>query len=215
MLINLILLKKLFNFIRNLNIMKKLFSLAIIGFSMISQTANAQATEPFIGQIAFVPYNFVPRNWAACDGQLLPIAQNTALFSLLGTTYGGNGQTTFALPDMRGRSLVDDGQGPGLQNYVIGENGGQESVTLLTTQIPAHNHLINAVTADGNESSPTGNLPANTKVLDKEYSSASPNTNMKTTMVGNTGGSQPHENRSPFVVLKCIIALQGIFPSRD
>lgn len=195
--------------------MKKLLLSAIVGFSMISQSAKAQATEPFIGQIAFVPYNFAPKNWAECDGQLLPISQNTALFSLLGTTYGGNGQTNFALPDMRGRRVVDDGQGPGLQNYLVGGNGGQESVTLSTAQLPAHNHTINAVTADGNESSPTGNVPANTKILDKEYSSATPNTTMKNTIVGNTGGNQPHENRSPYLVLKCIIALQGIFPSRN
>lgn len=195
--------------------MKKLLLSAIVGFSMISQSAKAQATEPFIGQIAFVPYNFAPKNWAECDGQLLPISQNTALFSLLGTTYGGNGQTNFALPDMRGRRVVDDGQGPGLQNYLVGDNGGQESVTLSTAQLPAHNHTINAVTADGNESSPTGNVPANTKILDKEYSSATPNTTMKNTIVGNTGGNQPHENRSPYLVLKCIIALQGVYPSRN
>ena len=195
--------------------MKKLLLSAIVGFSMISQSAKAQATEPFIGQIAFVPYNFAPKNWAECDGQLLPISQNTALFSLLGTTYGGNGQTNFALPDMRGRRVVDDGQGPGLQNYLVGDNGGQESVTLSTAELPAHNHTINAVTADGNESSPTGNIPANTKILDKEYSSATPNTTMKNTIVGNTGGNQPHENRSPYLVLKCIIALQGVYPSRN
>lgn len=195
--------------------MKKLLFLAVFGLSMTTNTANAQGAEPFLGQIAFVPYNFVPRGWAACDGALLSISQNSALFSLLGTTYGGNGQINFALPDMRGRSLVDDGQGPGLGTYDTGQTGGQETVTLTTTQIPAHNHLINAVTADGNESSPTGNVPANTKTLDKEYSSATPNTIMKTTMVGNTGGNQPHENRSPYLVLKCIIALQGIYPSRD
>ena len=195
--------------------MKKLILLAIVGFSMTSQSVNAQATEPFLGQIAFVPYNFAPKNWAECNGQLLSISQNTALFSLLGTTYGGNGQTTFALPDMRGRRIVDDGQGPGLQDYTIGEMGGQENVTLNTSQIPAHNHEISAVTSEGNDASPTGNLPANTKTLDKEYSNSAANTTMKNTMVGNTGGNQPHENRSPFLVLKCIIALQGVYPSRD
>lgn len=195
--------------------MKKFLLVAIIGCSMGANSVKAQATEPFIGQIAFVPYNFVPKNWAACDGQLLPIAQNTALFSLLGTTYGGNGQTTFALPDMRGRSLLDDGQGPGLQNYTIGEMGGQENVTLTTQEIPAHNHNILAVTSEGNDASPAGNLPANTKILDKEYSNLPSNTTMKDTMVGNTGGNQPHENRSPYLVLKCIIALQGVFPSRN
>lgn len=195
--------------------MKKLLLLAVFGLSMTPNTAKAQGSDPFLGQIAFVPYNFVPRNWAACDGQLLPIAQYSALFSLLGTTYGGNGQTNFALPDMRGRSLVDDGQGPGLQIYDIGEKAGQESVTLTTNEMPAHNHILTAVTTEGNESSPTGNVPANTKTLDKEYSSATQNTTMKNTMVANAGGNQPHENRSPYLVMKCIIALQGIYPSRD
>ncbi len=195
--------------------MKKLLLLAVFGLSVTTNTANAQGADPFLGQIAFVPYNFAPRGWAECNGQLLSIAQNTALFSLLGTTYGGNGQTTFALPDMRGRSLVDDGQGPSLQNYTIGEMAGQESVTLTTNEMPAHNHILNAVTADGNEASPTGNVPANTKTLDKEYSSATPNTTMKNTMVANAGGNQPHENRSPYLVMKCIIALQGIYPPRD
>lgn len=195
--------------------MKKLVLLAVFGLSMTTNTSKAQGSDPFLGQIAFVPYNFAPRGWADCDGQILSIAQNTALFSLLGTTYGGNGQTTFALPDMRGRSLVDDGQGPGLQSYNLGEMAGQENVTLNITQIPSHNHVIQAVTEEGNESSPTGNVPANTKTLDKEYSSSTPNTFMKNTIVGNTGGSQPHENRSPYLVMKCIIALQGIYPSRN
>ena len=195
--------------------MKKLLLMAIIGCSMNTISLKAQAADPFLGQIAFVPYNFAPKNWAECNGQLLPISQNTALFSLLGTTYGGNGQTTFALPDMRGRRIVDDGQGPGLQDYTIGEMGGQENVTLNTSQIPAHNHEISAVTSEGNDASPTGNLPANTKTLDKEYSNSAANTTMKNTMVGNTGGNQPHENRSPFLVLKCIIALQGVYPSRN
>lgn len=195
--------------------MKKLLLLAVFGLSMTTNTATAQGSDPFLGQIAFVPYTFAPRGWADCDGQLLSIAQNSALFSLLGTTYGGDGQTTFALPDMRGRSLVDDGQGPGLQNYVLGERAGQENVTLNISQIPSHNHGIQAVTDEGNESSPTGNVPANTKTLDKEYSSSTPNTSMKNTMVGNTGGSQPHENRPPYLVMKCIIALQGIYPSRN
>ena len=109
--------------------MKKLLLVAVIGLSMISNTANAQGADPFLGQIAFVPYNFAPRGWAECNGQIMSIAQNTALFSLLGTTYGGNGQTTFALPDMRGRSLVHNGQGPGLSAYTLGEMSGVESVT--------------------------------------------------------------------------------------
>lgn len=195
--------------------MKKLLLMAIVGCSMIGNTAKGQGTEPFLGQIAFVAFNFAPRGWAECNGQIMPISQNQALFALLGTTYGGNGQTTFALPNMQGRSLVDDGNLSGGSSYQLGEMAGQESVTLTTNQMPSHNHLLNAVTADGNESSPTGNVPGNTKTLDKEYSSATPNTKMKNTAIDNAGGSQAHENRPPYVVMKCIIALQGIFPSRD
>lgn len=176
---------------------------------------KAQASDPYLGQIAFVPYNFVPKNWAACNGQLLPIAQNQALFSLLGTTYGGNGTTTFALPDMRGRVLVHEGQAPGgPTSYTMGQMGGTESVTLLVTQMPAHSHTVNAVTSEGNQNTPTNNLPADSKVLDKEYSDANANTTMKSTMVNPTGGTQPHENRPPFVTLKCIISLVGVYPSQ-
>ncbi|HCN51603.1 MAG TPA: phage tail protein [Chryseobacterium sp.] len=184
--------------------------------STFTPTLKAQATEPFLGQIAFVPYNFVPKNWAECNGQLLSISQNTALFALLGTTYGGNGTTTFALPDMRGRVLVHNGQAPGgPTNYTMGQIGGAESVTLNVTQMPSHNHTVNAVTAEGNQNIPTGSLPANTKVLDKEYSDTTADTTMKSTMLNNTGGNQPHENRPPFITLKCIISLTGVFPSQN
>jgi microcystin-dependent protein len=144
----------------------------------------------------------------------MSISQNQALFSLLGTMYGGNGTTNFALPDMRGRVLVHEGQAPGgPTNYTMGQTGGSESVSLLITQMPAHSHTVNAVTAEGNQNSPTNTLLADTKTLDKEYSDATPNTTMKASMVNPTGGSQPHENRPPFVTLKCIIALYGIYPS--
>ena len=195
----------------------KNFTLSLVMMAMMasSSIAKAQASEPFLGQIAFVPYNFVPKNWAACNGQLLPISQNQALFALLGTTYGGNGTTTFALPDMRGRVLVHEGQAPGgPTNYTMGQIGGSESVTLQITQMPAHSHTVNAVTSDGNQNTPTNTLPADTKILDKEYSDATANTTMKSTMINPSGGSQAHENRPPFVTLKCIIALQGIFPSQ-
>ncbi|WP_114822219.1 phage tail protein [Chryseobacterium sp. KLBC 52] len=193
-----------------------IFACTLLIGSAFAPALKAQASEPFLGQIAFVPYNFAPKYWAECNGQLLPIAQNQALFSLLGTTYGGNGTTTFALPDMRGRVLVHNGQAPGGPTmYTMGETGGTESVTLLITQMPAHNHTVNAVTAEGNQNTPTNNLPADTKTLDKEYSDTAANTVMKNTMVGNTGGSQPHENRPPFITLKCIIALAGVFPSQN
>jgi len=197
--------------------MKNLFiACTLLISSAFTPSLKAQASDPYLGQIAFVPYNFVPKNWASCDGQLLSIAQNTALFSLLGTTYGGNGTTTFALPDMRGRVLVHNGQAPGgPTTYTMGQTGGTESVTLLITQMPAHSHTVNAVTAEGNQNSPTNSLPADTKILDKEYSDATANTTMKSTMVNNTGGSQPHENRPPFITLKCIISLVGVFPSQN
>lgn len=195
--------------------MKKLaLALTMLASIAFTPTAKAQASDPFLGQIAFVPYNFAPQGWAACNGQLLPISQNQALFALLGTQYGGNGTTTFALPDMRGRMLVHEGQAPGgPTNYTMGQSGGTESVTLLVTQMPSHSHTVNAVTTEGNQNSPANALPADTKTLDKEYSDANGNTTMKATMVNPTGGNQPHENRPPFVTLKCIIALQGVFPS--
>lgn len=194
--------------------MKNFILVCILLVSSAFTSALKAQSEPFLGQIAFVPYNRAPNGWADCNGQLLPIAQNTALFALIGTTYGGNGTTNFALPDMRGRVLVSQGQGPTIsQNYLIGEMGGSESVTLTQQQMPAHSHTINAVTAEGNQNTPTGNLPADTKLLDKEYSDANANTTMKATMVNPTGGTQPHENRQPYVTMRCIIALQGIFPS--
>ncbi|WP_223606700.1 phage tail protein [Chryseobacterium sp. OSA05B] len=181
--------------------------------SAFTPTLKAQM-DPYLGQIIFVPYNRTPNGWADCNGQLLPIAQNQALFSLLGTTFGGNGTTNFALPDMRGRVPISYGMGPGSSNnYVVGETGGSESVTLTQQQMPMHSHTVNAVTAEGNQNTPTGNLPADTKLLDKEYSDANANTTMKATMVNPTGGNQPHENRSPFLTLRCIIATQGVYPS--
>ncbi|WP_326981176.1 tail fiber protein [Chryseobacterium sp. MYb264] len=197
--------------------MKKLALTLMMLLGVTTTSAlKAQATEPFLGQIAFVPYNFVPKNWAACNGQLLPIVQNTALFSLLGTTYGGNGTTTFALPDMRGRVLVHEGQAPGgPTTYTMGQAGGSESVTLTVTQMPAHSHTVNAVTTEGNQNIPTNSLPADTKLLDKEYSDATANTTMKSTMISPTGGNQAHENRPPFLTLKCIISLTGVYPSQN
>lgn len=136
----------------------------------------------------------------------MPIAENTALFSLLGTTYGGNGITTFALPDMRGRVLVHTGQGPSLSPYTQGQSGGQETVTLTTNQIPAHTYIVNAVGTEGNENNPSGKLLADTKTLDKEYSDAVGNTTRSSNMIGVTGGNQRHTNIQPYLALKCIIA---------
>lgn len=170
-------------------------------------------TTAFLGEIMLVPYNFAPRGWAFCQGQILPIAQNTALFSLLGTTYGGNGTTTFALPDLRGRCAVSSGQGPGLSPYSLGEVTGTESVTLTTTQIPLHSHIVNAVDDDATSSLPDGHSLAT--ITPAGYSSATPNTTMDPRMIQSAGGNQPHENLQPLLALNYCIALQGIYPSRN
>ena len=194
--------------------MKKLLLIGL--FAILSMgKANAQQVETFLGEIRMFAGNFAPTGWAFCQGQLLPIAQNQALFSLLGTTYGGDGRTSFALPDLRGRVPVGFGQGPGLSNRVIGEQFGSELVTLNINQMPSHNHTVNAVTTEGNQNLPTNSLPANTKTLDKEYSDANANTTMKATMVNPTGGSQPFGVSQPSLGVNFIIALQGIYPSRN
>ena len=194
--------------------MKKFLLIGL--FAILSMgKANAQQVETFLGEIRMFAGNFAPTGWAFCQGQLLPIAQNQALFSLLGTTYGGDGRTSFALPDLRGRVPVGFGQGPGLSNRVIGEKFGSELVTLNINQMPSHNHTVNAVTTEGNQNLPTNSLPANTKTLDKEYSDANANTTMKATMVNPTGGSQPFGVSQPSLGVNFIIALQGIYPSRN
>ena len=192
--------------------MKKLL---LIGLFAILSFGKTKAQDSIIGEIRMFAGNFAPTGWAFCQGQLLPIAQNTALFSLLGTTYGGDGRTTFALPDLRGRVPVGFGQGPGLSNRVIGDQFGSELVTLNINQMPSHYHTVNAVTTEGNQNLPTNSLPANTKALDKEYSDANANTTMKATMVNPTGGSQPFGVSQPSLGVNFIIALQGIFPSRN
>lgn len=194
--------------------MKKFLLIGL--FAILSMgKANAQQVETFLGEIRMFAGNFAPTGWAFCQGQLLPIAQNQALFSLLGTTYGGDGRTSFALPDLRGRVPVGFGQGPGLSNREIGEKFGSELVTLNINQMPSHNHTVNAVTTEGNQNLPTNSLPANTKALDKEYSDANANTTMKATMVNPTGGNQPFGVSQPSLGVNFIIALQGIYPSRN
>jgi microcystin-dependent protein len=169
-------------------------------------------TNVFVGEIRLYGFNFAPRNFALCNGQILSIAQNTALFSLLGTTYGGNGQTTFALPDLRSRVPVHQGQGPGLSSYSMGEQTGTESVTLLQTEMPAHNHLHNAANTDATDSSPQGNVPA---VIPAGGYTATPNTQMNPQSLSISGGSQPHNNLQPLLTINFCIALFGIFPSRN
>lgn len=175
-------------------------------------------TAPFIAEIRMFAGNFAPRNYAFCSGQILPISQNTALFSLLGTTYGGNGTTNFALPDLRGRAPMHPGNGPGLTPRVLGEVGGENSVTLLSTEMPLHTHSISgAVIAN---SSPTGTPASNTL-----FTNASPNqlygavlgtpVNLAPQSITLTGGSLPHNNTQPYLAITFIIALQGIFPARN
>jgi len=169
-------------------------------------------SEPFIGEIRVFGFNFPPRDWALCDGQLLPISQNTALFSLLGTTYGGDGRTTFGLPDLRGRVAIHPGQGPGLSDYRWGEKGGVENVTLIPGQIPSHNHPVGCSSDDANAGAPPGNYPAS---VGSPIYSNSKNANMNPAVIGNTGGSQSHTNVQPYLGVYHCIALQGIYPSRS
>ena len=171
--------------------------------------------EPFLGSLMIFAGNFAPRGWAFCNGQLLSIAQNTALFSLLGTTYGGDGVTTFALPDLRGRAPIHFGQGPGLSNYVLGEASGTENVTLVISNLPAHSHTVNASIRGDGSRSPTNNLLASPAPDTNLYTATAADTTMNPTMIGPTGGSQPFNNMQPFLTLNYCIALEGIFPSRS
>src|SRR4051812_41698974 len=150
--------------------------------------------QPYVGEIRMFAGNFAPAGWALCQGQLMPISENDVLFTLIGTTYGGDGQETFALPDLQGRIPVHQGQGPGIsQNYVIGEKDGVESVTLSLQQIPLHNHLFTASTAGGSSSSPVGNVPVSAPVA-KIYRAGTPSDPFPANLIQPVGGSQPHEN---------------------
>lgn len=174
----------------------------------------ARAQEPFIGQLMLTGATFCPRGWANAEGQLLSIAQNTALFSLLGTTYGGDGQTTFALPDLRGRAPIHQGQGPGLTNRTLGEQGGAETVTLLPSEMPAHAHSLLGSSAAADAASPTGAALATKQRTTLYRAGATPDTALHGASIAVAGGSQPHENMSPYLVMQWCIALEGIFPSR-
>lgn len=169
---------------------------------------------PFLAQILGFAGNFSPRGYAKCDGQFLSIAQNEALFTLLGTTYGGNGQTTFCLPDLRGRAAVHDGQGPGLDSFVIGQSGGEEDVTLTLPQLPAHRHTVAAATSGKPRVSPQGNVPApDPGAAAAGFSDAAADNAMDAAMAGTQGGGQPHNNLSPYLVINHIIALEGVYPA--
>jgi microcystin-dependent protein len=214
--------------------------LLLCGSLGLAQPAKAQASDPFIGEIIYVGFTFCPRGWAEANGQLLPISQNTALFSLLGTTYGGDGRTTFALPDLRGRVPVHLGQGAGLSDIQQGEVAGTESRTLTFAQMPSHTHTATTTVADievtsslrgsataANTKSPVGNALAISK--QPTYTSSSPATDMAagsvqstvtggnatTTVDATNSGASPVPVRDPYLGLRACIALQGVFPSRD
>lgn len=191
--------------------MKKL---TILAFAILGLSPSLlKAQNNYVGQIMFVPYNFTPAGWHECDGSLMAIADNETLFTLLGTNFGGDGQTTFGLPNAKNKIIIGEGQGPGLSNYVLGQSGGQENVTLSTNQLPAHNHIVSASNNVGDTSSPAGSIPADTKVLDKEYSTSPANVTMIPTST--VGGNQPHNNMMPSTTLKCVISLYGIFPTQN
>jgi microcystin-dependent protein len=169
--------------------------------------------DPFVAEIRIVPFNFPPRGWAWCDGQLLPLSQNTALFSLLGTTYGGNGSSNFALPDLQGRAPMMPGQGPGLSLYDLGQFGGAETVSLQASEIPSHTHMLRGgdvagpAVADPSGAS-LGPSPA------RAYANAVPSESMGVDAVSVAGNGQPHNNMPPYLTAYFIIALQGVFPPR-
>jgi microcystin-dependent protein len=170
-------------------------------------------SEPFLGEIRPFPFNFAPRGWAMCDGQLLPINQNQALFSLLGTTYGGNGATTFALPDLRGRTPLHHGQGPGLSTYALGKRGGEERHVLTVNELPAHDHVLRGSKGPSETSNPTNARPA----AGGRYDTI-PVANLNQVSMAETlkrGDNAPHNTLQPYLALNYCIALQGIFPSRE
>ena len=177
-------------------------------------------SNPFVAEIRIFPFNFAPLGWAFCAGQLMPISQNTALFSLLGTTYGGNGTSNFQLPNLQGSSPMQQGQGPGLSLRDLGETGGEETITLLQTEMPAHSHMVAAETTTGNSGDPTdavykaGLIPGSPATAVWNYNAVVPNTPSGAIAMTIIGGGQPHNNLQPYLTLNFCIALQGVFPPR-
>ena len=174
-------------------------------------------TDPFLAEIRMFGGNFAPNGWALCNGQLMSISQNTALFALLGTTYGGDGRVTFGLPDLMGTAPMQQGQGAGLSTRWLGETGGQPNVNVLTSEMPAHTHRANAVDASGDATTPDNAIWASAqlgRIGTNMYSNAAPDLLMNPMTTGITGGSQPHNNMPPYLCVSFIIALQGVFPQR-
>lgn len=174
-------------------------------------------SEPFIGQIQTFAFNFAPVNWATCSGQILAITQNTALFSLIGTTYGGNGTTTFQLPDLQGRVMIHQGTGPGLPTFVMGEVAGSPQQTLLLSNMPAHNHALNVSNQPATTDQPSGAVlaqAADSGLNPINVYGPTPNATMNQAAIGISGGSQPFSIMQPFLTINICIALSGVFPSR-
>ncbi len=170
--------------------------------------------DPFVAEIRIFPFNFAPKGWAWCDGQLLPLSQNTALFSLLGTTYGGDGKSNFALPDLQGRAPMHPGQGPGLSLHDLGETGGSETVTLLESEIPSHSHGLKAYKSDPSDRfTPTGALFGRSN-NGNFYGTAANLVMLNGNALAPAGGDQPHNNLQPYLTFYFCIALQGVFPPR-
>ena len=172
--------------------------------------------DPFVAEIRIFGFNFPPRGWAFCDGQILPISQNTALFSLLGTTYGGDGKSTFGLPNMQGSSPMQPGQGPGLSLYDLGQNGGSDNVTLLQSEIPSHTHQMFGTVENGTQGTLATNITLATSMNGKLYQTAT-STNlvaMNVNALPPAGNGLPHNNMQPYLTLNFCIALQGVFPQR-
>ena len=193
---------------------KKLQILSVLVFLFTSPLLHAQ--EGFLGEIRMFGGNFAPRGWALCNGQILAINNNQTLFSILGTMYGGDGRTTFALPDFRGRVAIGTGSGPGLTDVNQGDKWGSENTVLNTNQIPQHTHPVYGVVDDGNQATPQGAFMAGTKSLDPEYSSAGTKVQMNNAVLGtNSTANQPVENREPSIGTNYIICIQGFFPSRS
>lgn len=170
--------------------------------------------DPFVAEIRIFPFNFPPKGWAWCNGQILPLSQNTALFSLLGTTYGGDGKSNFALPDIQGSAVMGPGQGPGLSLYDLGETGGSETVTLLETEIPSHGHTAMGVASAGSQTNPISNAVAQGGGRSGlAYEGGSPALG-NFQQLGPAGGDQPHNNMQPYLTLYFCLALQGVYPPR-
>ncbi|MEZ5455697.1 MAG: tail fiber protein [Lysobacteraceae bacterium] len=170
--------------------------------------------DPFVAEIRMFPFNFAPHGWAFCDGQLLPISQNTALFSLLGTTYGGNGKSNFALPNLQGRAPMHPGQGPGLSLHDLGETGGTETVSLLESEIPSHSHAQRAAIDPGDLFAPANNALATSVGAAMYQPTVTQLVNMSDQSLAPAGGDQPHNNMQPYLTVNFCIAMQGVFPPR-